>query len=43
MPFSEKVCYCGGPVKIRVTSIEEYIKANDYYKRRAMFWLRGKT
>lgn len=48
MPLTEKLCYCGGPIRInRYSSVGEMkFDPRDYYMRRMMFKLRksdGKT
>lgn len=43
MPLCEKICYCGGPVKIVYVTKLKAADAKDYYRRRGMYYIRGKT
>lgn len=43
MPLCENVCYCGGPIKIVYVSKLVALDSKDYYRRRGMYYIRGKT
>lgn len=39
MPMYEKICYCGGPIKIVQANIDQREKVNSY---RSRAWLRSR-